>query len=284
MKIFGRPLFGWLSENPIVPIHYDFQNLDRRPGDEFDASGSILRSGRGWIYTYDRRTISLEWSFDFSHALLCFEADGVENNLGVSLAIPPMFLSARVDRVPESIFRMLGLRTPGSYSDMEKEVRFSFSDGSFRWSIWNPVHHWDSKWPWYRSGTVTPMDAVFGQAVSKKTLVSEEAVLIPMPERTYRATMKTERISFRRPRWPLAKELLTFHIEMEEGEQIPIPGKGENSWDCDDDAVFSLSTSALSGDGAIGNLVTSVLRSRRRHGGSRNWRPDPPAIAPEVTA
>lgn len=45
-----------------------------------------------------------------------------------------------------------------------------------------------------------------------------------------------------------------------------------NSWDCGEDAVYSLTTVAATVPEAIAKLVRSCLESRERHGGP-NWRP-----------
>lgn len=57
------------------------------------------------------------------------------------------------------------------------------------------------------------------------------------------------------------------------GLPIPIPGKGENSWDCEDTATYSLSTgSAKSHQEAALKLMDYIMRTRWRHGGSK-WCP-----------
>jgi hypothetical protein len=53
---------------------------------------------------------------------------------------------------------------------------------------------------------------------------------------------------------------------------IPFPGKGENSWDCGEDATHSMTCNATNEQEAVAKLVASVLNDRYRHGG-KNWRP-----------
>ena len=66
------------------------------------------------------------------------------------------------------------------------------------------------------------------------------------------------------------------YIELECAEGLPIPGKGENSWDCDDDAIYSSTYDFDACDGsvynAIGKLEMDVMRKRRRHA-SLAWVP-----------
>ena len=58
---------------------------------------------------------------------------------------------------------------------------------------------------------------------------------------------------------------------------MPIPGKGENSWDCDDDAIYTKTYSFEDCSGciynAIGKLEMDVMRERRRHA-SLAWVPE----------
>lgn len=51
---------------------------------------------------------------------------------------------------------------------------------------------------------------------------------------------------------------------------LPFPGKGENSWDCGDDAIYGFGGVSL--EAAIAKNVADVKRYRQRYGGS-NWRP-----------
>ena len=62
---------------------------------------------------------------------------------------------------------------------------------------------------------------------------------------------------------------------MHEGEQIPVPGKGENSWDCGEDATFSLSCPSTTISEAIGEMVKSCMRTRERYAGL-DFKPEKP--------
>ncbi len=51
---------------------------------------------------------------------------------------------------------------------------------------------------------------------------------------------------------------------------LPLPGKGENSWDCDDDGIYGFGGLTL--ESAIEHAIASVKRDRLRYGGPK-WRP-----------
>jgi hypothetical protein len=52
---------------------------------------------------------------------------------------------------------------------------------------------------------------------------------------------------------------------------IGMPGKGENDYDIDDDAVYGLSSSESTIEGAIGKVVASVLGTRMKRSGHHGW-------------
>jgi hypothetical protein len=68
--------------------------------------------------------------------------------------------------------------------------------------------------------------------------------------------------------WPLTHR--SALVESETG--VPVPGKGENSWDCGEDALYSLSTTAATIDEAIEKFKASVMKTRERYGG-KDWMP-----------
>jgi len=86
----------------------------------------------------------------------------------------------------------------------------------------------------------------------------------------YPATVRFFESTWKRPRWPWSKKIVRADIYPD--TPIPYPGKGENSWDCDEDATHSMMTAEETELGAVVAMVESVLRSRYRHGGL-SWRP-----------
>ena len=60
------------------------------------------------------------------------------------------------------------------------------------------------------------------------------------------------------------KVVESYGIDMQEG--IPFPGKGENSWDCGDDAYFGFGGVTI--EGAVAHIIEEVKKRR-----GKNWRP-----------
>ena len=67
---------------------------------------------------------------------------------------------------------------------------------------------------------------------------------------------------WKRKRWPKARVVARADIELFDG--IPIPGKGENGWDIEDDAIYGLVCKAATLEDAIAALRASYERSLNR--------------------
>lgn len=106
--------------------------------------------------------------------------------------------------------------------------------------------------------------------------VEEGTISIPLPEGSYPATWKRER-SRRSYTKPLGKWIDRIHpqqwhhistISIEGG--IPIEGKGENSYDCGMDGLFSQSGGGNTSEAMVGAVVEHVLKYRKAYGGPHN--------------
>lgn len=160
------------------------------------------------------------------------------------------------------------------------------------WSIWHPQHSWTKGTPKWRHGSFHWWDWLTGKPVYSSVLTEGPAtVTIPMPEGGYLATVTLDRATWKRPRWPWPTVRHGYTIDVlsrptPEGPMvpdgsgtgaprtngyIPVPGKGENSWDCGGDGVFSQSGSARTVEEAIGQMVAGVLRDRQRHAGRHDY-------------
>lgn len=122
---------------------------------------------------------------------------------------------------------------------------------------------------WYRCWHL--LDLLLGRAKYQAGAPEVTSALIPMPERAYRAAITMRNDSWKRARW-FRRVIRRAHIDMESGEQIPVPGKGENAWDCGEDAIHGLTTPARDVAAAIAAVCESALRQRMRYGGA-SWLP-----------
>ncbi len=121
-----------------------------------------------------------------------------------------------------------------------------------------------------RAKSLRPADRILGRRECTTEVIAQGEALVPMPEGCYPATWQRERRTWRRDRipWPLDTRT-DVSLTIKPG--VPVPGKGENSWDIEDDAVCGTGGSTVAA--AIGNAVKSALRQRHQYAGP-GWTPD----------
>lgn len=126
-------------------------------------------------------------------------------------------------------------------------------------------------WPgWHLTLAPEPLDWIFGRKDCVTTKGEPEPVIVPMPEGNYPGMARQETRVWKRKRWPWPSMVRSgWWIDMQVG--VPTPGKGENSWDIDDDAIYGTGGSTRAE--AIANVTAAALRQRERYAGD-GWTPD----------
>jgi hypothetical protein len=145
-------------------------------------------------------------------------------------------------------------------------IGFRIHDDTVWFDLWHDADCWSSKDAKWKRIHVNVPDFLFGRHKHAERTLEEHDVLIPMPEGGYPAHVKVSQATWKRPRWPKPIIRTTYNIEM----KIPIPhqGKGENSWDCGEDAAYGFSCCADSLEHAISKLTMSVLNDRKKYDGN----------------
>jgi hypothetical protein len=112
-----------------------------------------------------------------------------------------------------------------------------------------------------------PADFLLGrQKYSDRTIQTVETMLA-LPESEYPVKVRLFESSWKRPRWPFVKRILRAEVEEATGKGIPShAGKGENSWDMDDDYTYSITLQASSVEEALQLAANGILRSREKYG------------------
>lgn len=125
-----------------------------------------------------------------------------------------------------------------------------------------------SDWKWY----VNIGNKFKGKFIVAKKVIEERNIEIPMPEKTYQAHAVLADWTWNYPRW-FSNTIRRCTIEIPEG--LPHAGKGENSWDCGDDATLRITIGQVNNiPEAIGILVGSVLSNRVKYGGWKDYKWD----------
>lgn len=264
--------------------YWHWQNLDEdRQG---RAKGRGWKHGRAWFnFRVDREEgkdsnsigVGLEWVFRLRakeplRARLALgggdSADELKGHVGLFGTTVYASLESPLAR------RLTDVLCGGRryYHDRERELSFRIDGDTLWWRVWANPNEWRRGRPRWRDGNFDVSDFLLGRTKYEKQVIEARDVVIPMPEGAYPAKAELELCTWTRRRfgWP-AKRVVRAQIEVEGG--IPHPGKGENAWDCGDDATYAITTPADTIEEGISKFVHSVLRDRTRYGGA-NWSPE----------
>lgn len=197
-------------------------------------------------------------------------ADEVDYGLSIALGFASLFIELSGFRAHDAMRRCVfgydtGIRLHGDWlvlkwNNDDSETSYSTVGGK---RIRRDAHGWRRRW--------SLLDVVLDNAVYASKAYSFSEMFIAMPEKTHMCTVKLHRDKWKRPRWPFAKRINRATIEIPNG--IPIPGKGENSWDCGEDRVYSSTMPAGGMLEAIAKLHKSIADRRVKYGG-HNWKPE----------
>jgi hypothetical protein len=249
-------------------MYFHWQNLNEKRTDSNGHTPTGLPyHGRAWWHIHDRFTIQFSWHLWSHFCGLSATLDQGEPEIKIHAALPPVSLWLMFE-TPKVYQWARDLKIPGYEG---REVAIHVHDWALWWHVWSDPHGWNSKTPRWRQGSFNIPDFFLGKMKYESRLIEREEVLIPMPEKAYRAVIEIKEDSWTRSRFRTTHNMMRAHVDMK--EPIPVPGKGENSWDCDQDAIYSSTFAASDVSDAIGKVVTSVMSSRFRHGG-RNWKPE----------
>lgn len=210
---------------------------------------------------------------------------GEDNMLQAEIVLPFMGRAAIGVRVPRRltrgwIYERREWTLRFGYIGRWAEMLFAWDDGLDNMGGYyrGKRERGESLDPWTRAQlwpgihlTLAPRlrDRVLGRSECVTTTGEWEPTVVPMPEGIYSATVRREDRVWKRKRWPWPSQKRTeWWIEIPGG--IPTPGKGENSWDCDDDGIYG--TGGSSPSDAVANATRAALRQREKYAGA-GWVP-----------
>lgn len=217
-----------------------------------------LKFGQDW-----RRGISWEWLL-FRIRGLHFQIDWQEESgYGFAITLPFLFtLYLHFD---------LGLPRPRGAKSTWWWVIFEFQIAEeFIWlNIWKDALS-TSRGDWHFSFDWKKF--LFGDLKYSAEKLEDVDSWLEMPEGRYRVIGEIERAKWERKRFVRPVTRIIADVKYE--PPVPIPGKGENSWDCGDDAIMGggveIKTTLAAG---LEQKRQQFLATRERHGG-RDWVPD----------
>lgn len=260
--------------------HYHWQNLNECP--HCGEVCGIAYKGRAWWMRYEKvdengeptgrsKDWNVEWHF-FEKRNRAFtlglSVGGGDSDSEIQLHVKVPFLF--------NLFLSCENYIPSQYKNGgEKEIslRWDFDSGSLSslwWNLWTSTTEWSSRTPRWREGSFDFADFLFGREKYSEVVVGNHHGYLDFAEGRYVLDIQESIATWKRPRWPFVKKSRRF--ELKPDIPIPIPGKGENSWDCGEDATYSYSIHSETADEAIDALWDSINVHRSRYGG-RDWKP-----------
>lgn len=245
-----------------------------------EVAGPIWRHGRCWLSIGRERrkrkgpaTLGFEWQVPSPHVGVSVEVGGAgsERDLSAFVGCGLFALWAHLEDVfPRNLKYRKGKH--GKYVD-DREISLSCymedGDARLRWELWRDSSSWSTGTPRWRSGSWAPLDTLLDSTEYSERDQSRHIGAVYMPEGRYPVTIRFFESTWKRPRWPWPRVIVRADAEFE--TPIPFPGKGESDWDQGEDGYSSMTLPAATPEQAIAGIVESVLRQRRRHGGSVEW-------------
>lgn len=251
-----------------MKYHWHWQNLSDAPGHERHG----FWHGRAWLHFGEKRRRALhgEWVHGRLGFALSVRFDCSDNEVMFHIALPGLSYYLGLEGISQRFFDLLPMKYKREdHGGYERAIGVRFDDGALWFDVWSDPMDWRSSDPKWMQFSLHLDDLIFGKTKYETRVIEERGVTVPMPEGSYGATAKREVSTWTRPRWPwrpFSKRRDVVTIDIPGG--IGIPGKGENDWDIDDDAVYAQSSAATTIEQAIGNVVASILSTRRRRGWS----------------
>jgi hypothetical protein len=211
--------------------------------------------------------VELGWWHRFCHAGVDVDDEG----WNLSLAFPPFFFHLSLEGFPlwKPTVKHIATwdrenPTREAWLTDRRECRIAIHGWAIWINPWSKTMEWDTADPWWVRGlTIHVDDLVLGKTRYQREALGEPIhAMVPMPEGNYPAVFQRQRQTWKRPRW-FAHSRESFDITIPKG--IPFAGKGENSWDCDDDGLFGMSAEGTLNQ-AIVRVQQAVNERRKRYG------------------
>lgn len=258
----------------FLGLHWFGYTQNLTGDDDHHPNGPLWREGRAWLHVSRVEdgpdvTFKAAWhigsgkTFDFIISV----GDALsEDDAGLHLSVPGLRVWLSVRRLlPKAIRHM-----PGRW------LGWTTHHGSIYLYLWADPTETIRRAPFRdaRSPKRQPIlyieDWLKGKTYYSDQEIGTVRMEVQMPEGRYPATVRMFLSTWRRAWWPGVEWAIRAHVIPD--VPIPIPGKGEDSFNCGDDATYELTTPATTPLAAADALAADVLARRRRYGGV-DWSP-----------
>lgn len=240
-------------------VFFHWQNLNERKNGK---CGFAFWHGRAWLHLW-AWVIHWEWHLWSKSCRIGVDLGGSVGGDELVLfcfAIPPVSLYLGIEAPCSSrLWKLMPKR--------EREIKLAIHDWAIWISPWSKQMEWCKADPWWVRGvTIHIDDLILG---ARKCMTTEpepsQRIVIELDGREYHGTATFERRVWKRPRWFAFQRDATW-ISMDPMHGLPHAGKGENGWDCGDDALCGWGVEGFDVPKAIGHGIETVLKYRKRYG------------------
>lgn len=219
---------------------------------------------KGWSWRCWWQMLGHDFRFEINTQRLKFgayiELDHVDNELAFHIA--PIFFQAW--------FTIGKVFKKSDWKKGKNLLGFSLFEEYFWIYLWTHEDGYGSSKRNWRHVTIRWKDILMGGMDYSTKPIRGEDTVIALPEATYPVHIEFVRSTWKRRRWPWKVERTQVDIKCEPG--IPVPGKGENSWDCGTDHTRGLhcTVDRASTAEALGKLLEAVVSTRIKYGSGIN--------------
>lgn len=244
-------------------------------------------SRRKWWSFGDRKSISIEIAGWKSSPHIIFQADGDEGDIMFSISIGIAIYISFAGFIPRSWYPTYESSYSQSKIPESREFSIKILDGSLWWDFW-VSEDWASytRNKTWRKGAFHFVDLIKGKHDYRRIDSGRQQFYLPFLEGIYNVeVIKWDRTDSYK-RWPTSK-MITWEVRAGYYDEklqwkdrpVPVEGKGENSWDCDEDATWSMSFPGAPYKKDINTPYDaalyfwhSMMKSREQRGSSK-WTP-----------
>lgn len=236
-------------------FRWHWQNLNEK---ELNRKGNPLRKGRAW-FNFGKASLNIEWGCRLDGLSVSISTGDMEDmgpGFHIRLFFPYLYV-----RLTHPIFRKIFTK--------EKELGFYINSEYLQLNLFTSES--DCEYNNKRSKFYNIRDILFGDFKYTKNDIKSFPVVIPLPEGSYNGVATISERIWKRSKIPFISQYkIDTWIELEKG--LPFPGKGENSWDCGEDAIHGYGCSSIEYYDVVAKGVELCMRNRSKYG-SNDWIP-----------
>lgn len=204
---------------------------------------------RKWWHFGNRKSIAIEVAGWKSTPHISLRADPDERGVTFSIALGFAIYVSFDGFIPRSWYPTMSYTEGGERYPDEREITVRIHGGAIWWDFWvsESFSNICANKTW-RKGSFHYMDKIKGKHDYQRKEADRRQFLLPFLEGIYNVeVIKWDRTD-KWPRWPTHR-MTTWEVRAGyydknrewKDKPIPVEGKGESSWDCGEDATWSIS-------------------------------------------